>query len=55
MEALETEFMIRFRVDGVLRDILTLPKTIHPAIVARIKILSELKIDEHTYATGRTV
>jgi type IV pilus assembly protein PilB len=47
MEALETEFMIRFRVDGVLRDILTLPKTIHPAIVARIKILSDLKIDEH--------
>jgi type IV pilus assembly protein PilB len=47
MEALENEFLIRFRIDGVLRDILTLPKTIHPAIVARIKILSELKIDEH--------
>jgi type IV pilus assembly protein PilB len=47
MEALETDFLIRFRIDGVLRDILTLPKTIHPAIVARIKILSELKIDEH--------
>jgi type IV pilus assembly protein PilB len=39
--------MIRFRIDGVLRDILSLPKTIHSAIVARIKILSELKIDEH--------
>jgi type IV pilus assembly protein PilB len=47
MEVLEAEFLIRFRVDGVLRDILTLPKTIHPAIVARIKILSDLKIDEH--------
>ncbi|MFC1626648.1 GspE/PulE family protein [Patescibacteria group bacterium] len=46
-EALETEFMIRFRIDGVLRDILTLPKNIQPAIVARIKILSQLKIDEH--------
>lgn len=46
-EALETDFVIRFRIDGVLRDILTLPKAIHPAIVARIKILSQLKIDEH--------
>lgn len=47
MEAMESEFLIRFRIDGVLRDILTLPKSIHPAIIARIKILSQLKIDEH--------
>ncbi|OGG08917.1 hypothetical protein A2154_02955 [Candidatus Gottesmanbacteria bacterium RBG_16_43_7] len=47
LEALEGEFVVRFRIDGVLRDILTLPKTIHPAIVARIKILAKLKIDEH--------
>lgn len=47
MEAMETEFLVRFRIDGVLRDILTLPRSIHPAIVARIKILSQLKIDEH--------
>lgn len=46
-EVLETEYLLRFRVDGVLRDILTLTKNIHPAIVARIKILSQLKIDEH--------
>lgn len=46
-EAMETEFLLRFRIDGVLRDILNLPKRIHPAIVARIKILSQLKIDEH--------
>jgi len=46
-EAMETEFLIRFRVDGILRDVLTLPKKIQPAIVARIKILSQLKIDEH--------
>lgn len=46
-EAMEGEFLVRFRIDGVLRDILTLPKSIHPAIVARIKILSQLKIDEH--------
>ncbi len=46
-EAAEKEFLVRFRVDGVLRDILNLPKSIHPAIIARIKILSSLKIDEH--------
>jgi type IV pilus assembly protein PilB len=46
-EALESDYVIRFRIDGVLRDILTLPKAIHPAIVARIKILAQLKIDEH--------
>ncbi|OGG05092.1 hypothetical protein A2Z33_06635 [Candidatus Gottesmanbacteria bacterium RBG_16_52_11] len=47
LEALESTFLVRFRIDGVLRDVLTLPKNIHPAIVARIKILSRLKIDEH--------
>lgn len=46
-EPMESSFLIRFRIDGTLRDILTLPKTIHPAIVARIKILAQLKIDEH--------
>lgn len=46
-ESMETAFLVRFRIDGVLRDILSLPKTIHPGIVARIKILSQLKIDEH--------
>lgn len=46
-EAQEASFLVRFRIDGVLRDIMTLPKAIQPAIVARIKILSKLKIDEH--------
>lgn len=46
-EAQEHAYLVRFRVDGVLRDIIELPKTIQPAIVARIKILSMLKIDEH--------
>lgn len=44
---MEDKLIIRFRVDGVLRDIVTLPKTIQPAIIARIKILAQLKIDEH--------
>lgn len=46
-EAEEDRFLVRFRIDGVLKDIVELPKTIHAAIVARIKILSQLKIDEH--------
>lgn len=46
-EAMEASLLVRFRIDGVLRDILDLPKKIHPGIVARIKILAQLKIDEH--------
>lgn len=46
-EAMELVFLIRFRIDGVLRDILELPKNVQSSIVARIKILSQLKIDEH--------
>ena len=47
LETLEDTLIVRFRVDGVLRDIISLPKKIQPAIVARIKILASLKIDEH--------
>jgi len=47
VEPLADEVLIRFRVDGVLREIIRLAKEIHPAIVARIKILSNLLIDEH--------
>lgn len=47
LEILEDELIVRFRVDGVLRDVINLPKTIQPAIIARIKILSSLKLDEH--------
>lgn len=46
-EIAETQFLVRFRVDGLLRDVLSIPKKIHPAIIARIKILAQLKIDEH--------
>lgn len=37
---------IRYRIDGVLHTVLTLPKYIHSAIVSRIKVLSNLKLDE---------
>ena len=47
IEPLENELIIRCRIDGVLRRIMELPKTVAPALVSRIKILSDLKIDEH--------
>lgn len=47
IEALEETTLIRYRVDGILYEILRIPKAVHPAIVARLKLLSGLKIDEH--------
>jgi type IV pilus assembly protein PilB len=47
VEPLERTLKIRVRVDGVLREIMQLPKSIEPALVSRVKILANLKIDEH--------
>lgn len=47
IEPLEESLIIRCRIDGVLRKIMDLPKTVAPALVSRVKILSNLKIDEH--------
>lgn len=47
IEPLENSLIIRCRIDGVLRKIMELPKTVAPALVSRVKILSNLKIDEH--------
>ncbi len=47
IEPTETDLRIRCRIDGVLREIMKLPKSIEPAMISRIKILSSLKIDEH--------
>lgn len=47
VEPTEKELKIRCRIDGVLREIMKLPKSIEPAFVSRIKILANLKIDEH--------
>lgn len=47
VEPLEDSLRIRCRIDGVLREIMRLPKSIEPALVSRVKILSNLKIDEH--------
>ena len=47
IEPTEKEVIVRYRIDGILRDVRTLPKLIAPGIVARIKVLSNLKLDEH--------
>jgi type IV pilus assembly protein PilB len=47
IEPLKESLKIRCRVDGILREIMNLPKSTEPPLVSRIKILSNLKIDEH--------
>lgn len=47
IEALEKEVLVRYRIDGVLHEIIRIQKDIHPAIVARFKILGSMKLDEH--------
>lgn len=47
IEPSEKDLRIRVRIDGVLREITRLPKSAEPAFISRIKILSNLKIDEH--------
>ncbi len=64
IEAAENKVKVRFRVDGVLYTSLVLPRDIHSAVVSRIKILSDLKIDEtripqdgrfHTVIAGKKI
>ncbi|MBI2577977.1 MAG: type II/IV secretion system protein [Candidatus Wildermuthbacteria bacterium] len=47
IEPTEKEVIVRYRIDGVLRNAMLLPKHAAPGIVARIKVLSDLKLDEH--------
>jgi type IV pilus assembly protein PilB len=47
IEPEEKEVHVRYRIDGVLHDAMTLPKDIATGIVARIKVLANLKLDEH--------
>ena len=46
IEPMEREVLVRYRIDGILHDAMVLPKNTAPGITARIKILSNLKIDE---------
>ena len=47
IEPLEKNVIVRYRIDGILHDVIVLPKEIIAGIVARIKVLANLKIDEH--------
>ncbi len=46
IEPEEEAMVVRYRIDGILHDAMTLPKDVAPGIVARIKVLSNLKLDE---------
>jgi type IV pilus assembly protein PilB len=46
IEPQEDRTRVRYRIDGILNEKLILPRTVHDAVVSRIKILSDLKIDE---------
>lgn len=46
IEPRENHIIVRYRVDGILKEANKLPKKVHSALVSRIKILSNLKIDE---------
>lgn len=47
IEPTEKDVIIRYRIDGILHDMLVLPRAVLAGLVARIKVLSNLKIDEH--------
>ena len=47
IEPFESGTRIRYRIDGVLQEKFPLPKHVHNSLVARIKILAHMKIDEH--------
>ena len=47
IEPQEDRVRVRYRIDGILYDRLSLPKSVQDSVISRIKILSEMKIDEH--------
>lgn len=47
IEPQEDRVRVRYRIDGILYDKLSLPRNVQDAVISRIKILSEMKIDEH--------
>ena len=47
IEPQEDRVRVRYRIDGILYDRLSLPKVVQEAVISRIKILAEMKIDEH--------
>lgn len=47
VEPLEKESLVRFRIDGILHDIVRLPRDLHDQMVTRIKVMANLRTDEH--------
>ncbi|MDP2926714.1 MAG: ATPase, T2SS/T4P/T4SS family [bacterium] len=47
IEPFEKDILVRYRIDGILREAMILPKRVLAGIVARIKVLANLKLDEH--------
>lgn len=50
IEPEDKDSLVRFRIDGVLHDVLRLPRILHEQIITRIKVLSRLRTDEHLSA-----
>jgi len=47
IEPLEEETLVRFRIDGVLHDMVSLPRDLDAQIVTRVKVMASLRTDEH--------
>ena len=47
IEPLEQSLLIRYRIDGILHDAMELPKHAAPAVTARLKVLANMRLDEH--------
>lgn len=47
IEPEEDNALVRYRIDGILQDIITYPKALHERIMTRLKVLSRLRTDEH--------
>lgn len=46
IEPRESDTLVRYRIDGVLHEIMTVPRTVQPAMISRLKIMGRLRIDE---------
>jgi len=48
IEPEESDSLVRYRIDGILHDVLHFSKTMHSQVVSRIKVLANLRTDEHS-------
>jgi len=47
MEPQEPEMRVRYRIDGILRDIMTIPRAVESSVISRVKVLADMDIAEH--------